>query len=48
MQQGRRSPGYKGGVFSPVMDGPTHHFHSWLANCYDDAIYQTSENQPDN
>ncbi len=47
MQQGRRSPGYKGGVFSPVMDGPTHHFHSWLANCYDDAIYQTSNNRPD-
>ena len=31
MQQGRRSPGYLGGVFSPVMDNPTHHFHQWVA-----------------
>jgi choline monooxygenase len=31
MQQGRLSPGYNGGVFSPVMDRPTHHFHSWVA-----------------
>ena len=28
---GRRSPGYGGGVFSPVMDNPTHHFHQWVA-----------------
>lgn len=27
MQKGRASPGYQGGVFSPVMDNPTHHFH---------------------
>ncbi len=32
MQQGRQSPGYLGGVFSPVMDNPTHHFHKWVAN----------------
>ena len=32
MQKGRASPGYKGGVFSPVMDNPTHHFHQWVAN----------------
>ncbi|NKB77119.1 MAG: Rieske 2Fe-2S domain-containing protein [Gammaproteobacteria bacterium] len=32
MQQGRQSPGYGGGVFSPVMDNPTHHFHQWVAN----------------
>lgn len=31
MQLGRRSPGYGGGVFSPVMDNPTHHFHQWVA-----------------
>ena len=31
MQKGRSSPGYGGGVFSPVMDNPTHHFHSWVA-----------------
>jgi choline monooxygenase len=31
MQAGRASPGYRGGVFSPVMDLPTHHFHGWVA-----------------
>ncbi|MDR9455421.1 MAG: aromatic ring-hydroxylating dioxygenase subunit alpha [Spiribacter sp.] len=31
MQRGRHSPAYQGGVFSPVMDGPTHHFHRWVA-----------------
>lgn len=31
MQRGRLSPGYTGGVFSPVMDNPTHHFHQWVA-----------------
>jgi choline monooxygenase len=31
MQQGRASPGYHGGVFSPVMDEPTYHFHRWVA-----------------
>jgi len=31
MQKGRASPGYRGGVFSPVMDNPTHHFHQWVA-----------------
>jgi choline monooxygenase len=31
MQQGRASPGYQGGVFSPVMDESTHHFHRWVA-----------------
>lgn len=31
MQRGRQSPGYRGGVFSPVMDNPTHHFHQWVA-----------------
>jgi choline monooxygenase len=32
MQQGRVSPGYAGGVFSPVMDALTHHFHRWVAS----------------
>ena len=31
MQRGRASPGFKGGAFSPVMDGPTHCFHRWMA-----------------
>lgn len=31
MQKGRSSPAYQGGVFSPVMDQHTHHFHQWVA-----------------
>ena len=31
MQRGRRAPGFDGGRFSPVMDGPTHCFHRWAA-----------------
>ena len=31
MQQGRRSPAFDGGCFSPVMDGPSHAFHRWVA-----------------
>ncbi|MGA2341556.1 MAG: SRPBCC family protein [Steroidobacteraceae bacterium] len=31
LQEGRVSPGFRGGVFSPVMDAPTHHFHQWVA-----------------
>lgn len=31
LQLGRLSPAFSGGVFSPVMDTPTHHFHRWLA-----------------
>ena len=31
MQNGRNSPSYNGGNFSPVMDNPTHHFHKWVA-----------------
>ncbi len=30
MQEGRNSPIYNGGNFSPVMDNPTHHFHKWV------------------
>ena len=32
MQRGRSSPGFHGGVFTGVMDEPTHHFHKWVAN----------------
>lgn len=32
MQEGRSSPSYNGGNFSPVMDQPTHQFHKWVAN----------------
>ena len=31
MFKGRSAPSYDGGKFSPVMDGPTHHFHVWIA-----------------
>ena len=31
MQWGRASPAFTGGVFSPVMDVSTHHFHRWVA-----------------
>ena len=31
MQQGRASPGFTGGVFSPVLDIPTQHFHHWFS-----------------
>jgi len=31
MQEGRNSPAYDGGKFSPVMDNPTHQFHKWVA-----------------
>jgi choline monooxygenase len=31
MQDGRKSPIYNGGNFSPIMDNPTHHFHKWVA-----------------
>ncbi len=34
LQLGRNSPGFQGGVFSPAMDGPTHHFHQWVARKY--------------
>ena len=32
MQEGRSSPFYNGGNFSPVMDKPTHQFHKWVAD----------------
>ena len=38
MQRGRSSPGFRGGVFSPKLDAPTHHFHRWLARKYRAAL----------
>ena len=32
MQEGRNSPAYNGGNFSPIMDNPTNQFHKWVAN----------------
>ncbi len=32
MQEGRNSPIYNGGNFSPVLDNPTHHFAKWVVN----------------
>jgi len=40
MQAGRASPGYQGGVFSPAMDAPTHHFHRWVAERLTERIGQ--------
>ena len=31
MQRGRHGALFDGGKFSPVMDGPTHAFHQWIA-----------------
>ena len=38
MQKGRKSPGFQGGVFSPVLDVPSHNFHKWVAKRYEDAL----------
>ena len=32
IKEGRNSPAYNGGNFSPIMDQPTHQFHKWVAN----------------
>lgn len=37
MQKGRHGPMFDGGKFSPVMDGPTHTFHKWVARKMLDA-----------
>ncbi len=37
MQAARGAPGFDGGRFSPAMDGPTHHFHRWVATRLQDA-----------
>lgn len=35
MQRGRHAMGFDGGRFSPVMDGPTHCFHDWVAGRFE-------------
>ena len=32
MQKGRNAQFFDGGKFSPVMEGPTHCFHRWVAD----------------
>ena len=34
MQMGRQSPGFHGGVLTPVLERTTRHFHAWVANRY--------------
>ncbi|MFT4518508.1 MAG: choline monooxygenase [Halioglobus sp.] len=43
MQKGRRSPAFEGGLFTPVQDVATHHFHRWVANHYMAATHVESE-----
>ncbi len=38
MQQGRRSPAFSGGVFSPEMDQPAHCFNRWAAGAVQNAL----------
>jgi len=42
MQEGRNSPAYNGGNFSPVLDNPTHHFNKWIATSLTDNKFSTS------
>ena len=35
MQRGRASPAFDGGLFTPLMDVPTHHFHQWFLSRLD-------------
>ena len=39
MQEGRNSPSYNGGNFSPVMDNPTHHFNKWVAKNLTETVW---------
>ncbi|WP_119459043.1 SRPBCC family protein [Rhodospirillaceae bacterium SYSU D60014] len=41
MQRGRASPAFGGGTFSPVMDGPTHCFHRWVAAKLSEGVGET-------
>jgi choline monooxygenase len=38
LQAGRNSPGFDGGILTPVQDATTHHFHRWVAAGYAAAI----------
>ena len=45
MQMGRSGPLFDGGRFSPVMDGPTHNFHHWIAQrCSQGPVRECLEN----
>ncbi|NND83220.1 MAG: aromatic ring-hydroxylating dioxygenase subunit alpha [Gammaproteobacteria bacterium] len=44
MQQGRHSPGFDGGVFSPVLDAPSHVFHSWVSRRYEAVLSSINSN----
>lgn len=41
MQAGRNSPGFEGGVLTPVQDIPTRHFHTWVARQYLSVLTST-------
>jgi len=46
LQEGRESPAFEGGLFTPLMDAPTHHFHRWVASRYQSAVAaQTGTNE---
>ena len=45
MQRGRASPAFRGGAFSPVMDGPTHCFHKWMARALQWSIHALDGNE---
>jgi choline monooxygenase len=32
LQRGRHSSAFNGGLFTPIMDKPSHHFSQWVAN----------------
>ncbi len=38
LQAGRNSPGFDGGILTPVQDATTHHFHRWVAAGYAAAL----------
>ena len=41
MQRGRASPAFEGGVFTPVLEPPTHCFHKWMARALSAASETT-------
>lgn len=49
MQAGRHGELFDGGRFSPVMDGPTHNFHHWVAERvqqHRDSLDASGNNEP--
>jgi len=43
MQRGRHGVLFDGGRFSPVMDGPTHNFHCWVATQVSSSLVATAD-----